>query len=29
LQELYSDLNKEKNAYTEFKRLYIKKNQTF
>jgi hypothetical protein len=29
LQELYSDPNKEKNARTEFKRLYIKKDQTF
>jgi hypothetical protein len=29
LQELYSDLNKKKNARTEFKRLYIKKDQTF
>ena len=29
LQELYGDPNKEKNARTEFKKLYIRKDQTF
>src|SRR5260370_9012375 len=29
LQELYADPNKEKNARTEFKKLYMRKDQTF